>query len=133
MAELKKPCYTDDFQHLFYRTRGRRLTNHQYFVLKLTMIFFHTANQTLDSLHNDHSAVCTTFHNCIDLKTIVVGKQLMIMCTCNQLSKRSQHAVTLRKAYKYKICISLPYTHAHGSICMNTCSCTCPEIVDISA
>ena len=29
--------------------------------------FFHTANQILDSLHNDHSAVCTTFHNCIDL------------------------------------------------------------------
>ena len=47
------------------------------------------------------------------------------MCTCNQLSKRSQHAVTLRKAYKYKICISLSHTHAHGSmaLCMYTCSC----------
>ena len=39
-----------------------------------------------------------TFHNCIDHS----GWK----ATDNQLSKRSQHAVTLRKAYKYKI-----YTH----------------------
>ena len=56
--------YTDDCRHLFYRTSGRRLSNHQYFVLKPTMILFHTANQTLDSLHNDHSSACTTFNNC---------------------------------------------------------------------
>ena len=60
------------------------------------------------------------FLGMINLKTSGVGKQLMVCVPFNQLSKRSQHAVTLRKAYKYKICISLPYTHAHGSmyVCM---------------
>ena len=45
--------------------------------------------------------------------------------TChNQLSKRSRHAVTLRKAYKYKICISLTHTHAHGSmLCIHVAAC----------
>ena len=83
---------------------GGRLTNHQYFVLKVTMIFFHTANQTLDSLHNGHSAVCTTYD----------------MCTCHQLSKKSRHAVTFRKAYKYETCISLTHTHMHMALCMHT-------------
>ena len=36
-GRTQQTCYTDDCRHLFYRTRGRRLTNHQYFVLKLTM------------------------------------------------------------------------------------------------
>ena len=79
MAELNKnvtrmivaSCFTG-------QGGGDLLTNHLYFVLKLTMTFFHTANQTVDSLHNDHSPVCATFHNCIDLKTPVVGKQLMV-------------------------------------------------------
>ena len=44
------------------------------------------------------------------------------MCTCNQLSKRSQHAVTLRKVYKYKIC-NLYHTHMHMALCMYTWSC----------
>ena len=37
--------------------------------------FFHTANQTVDSLHNDHSA---TLHNCINLKTPSGWKALMV-------------------------------------------------------
>ena len=47
------------------------------------------------------------------------------MCTCNQLRKRSQHAATLRKAckYMYKICISLPHTHAHGSMYVHVAAC----------
>ena len=47
------------------------------------------------------------------------------MCTCNQLSNLSQHAVTHRKAYKYKICISLPHTHAHGSMYVAACLQLC--------
>ena len=46
----------------FLLDRGRRLTNNLYFVRKLTMIIFHTANQTVDYLHHDYSA---TFHNCV--------------------------------------------------------------------
>ena len=38
------------------------------------------------------------------------------MCTCNQLSKRSRHAVSLQE---YKIYISL----THMALCMYTCSC----------
>ena len=64
--------------------------------LKLTMIFFHTANQTVDSLHNDHSA---TFHNCIDLKTPVVGK----MCTCNHSFITSTYKPKKKKKKKKKI------------------------------
>ena len=45
------------------------------------------------------------------------------MCTCNQLSKRSRHAVTFRKAYKYKICISLTHTCTWLYVCMYACSC----------
>ena len=47
------------------------------------------------------------------------------MCRFNQLSKRSRHAVTLRKAYKYKFCISLPHTHAHGSMYVAACLQLC--------
>ena len=43
--------------------------------------------------------------------------------TDGMLSKRTRHAVTLRKAYKYKIRISLLYTHMHMALCMYTCSC----------
>ena len=93
-------------------------------LVKLTMIIFHTANQTPDSLHNDHSAVCTTFHHCIDLKTTVVGKQLMICVHATSSAKGHsiksllEKPTSIRSAYLYNA-----HTHAHGSICMYTCSC----------
>ena len=61
-------------------------------------------------------------------KTPVVGKQLMAgMCTCNQLSKRSQHAaVTLRKPTSIRSAY-LYHTHMHMAlwlyVCMYACSC----------
>ena len=108
MAELNK----DDFRHLFYRARGRRLTNHQYFVLKLTM--------TLDSLHNDHSVVCTTFHHFIDLKTTVVGKQLMICVHVTSSAKGHsmqsllEKPTSIRSAYLY-------HTHMHMALWLYVC------------
>ena len=88
------------------------------------MIFFHTANQTLDSLHmhNDHSAVCTTFHNCIDLKTPVFGKQLMICVHVTSSAKGRvmqsllEKPTSIRSAYLY-------HTHMRMALCMHTCSC----------
>ena len=86
------------------------------------MIFFHTANQALDSLHNDYSAVCTTFHNCIDLKTTVVGKQLMIYVHVTSSAKGHsmqsllEKPTSIRSAYLY-------HTHMHMALCMHTCRC----------
>ena len=85
--------------------RGK-LTNHLCFVAH-NDFFFHTANQTLDSLHIDHSAVLA-FHNCINLKTPVVGKQLMV-CGHVTSSAKGYGACKLRSAY-------LPHTHMHAHI-----------------
>ena len=55
----------------------------------------------------------------------MVGKQLMVCVDLTSSAKRSRHAVTLRKAYKYKFCISLPHTHAHGSMYVAACLQLC--------
>ena len=86
------------------------------------MIFIHTAYQTLDSLHNDHRAVCNIFHNCIYLKTTVVGKQLMVCVhvTGSAKGRRMQSLLekptSIRSAYLY-------HTHMHVALCMYACSC----------
>ena len=81
--------------------------------------FFHTANQTVDSPHNDHSAVCTTFHNCIDLKTSV---QLMV-CVHVTSSVNGRGMQSLLETATNIRCAYLYHTHMHMALCMYTCSC----------
>ena len=111
-GRTQQKCFTDECRHLFYWTRGRRLTNHQYFVLKLTMIIF-----TLPIKHYTACIMTTVLYVPHFIIALILKPQWLESnwwyVYMYQLSKRSQHAVTLRIAYTYKICISLPHTHAH--------------------
>ena len=90
----------------------------------MTTTFSH-CQSNIDSLHNDHSAICTTFHNCIDLKTPGVNwnrKQLMIFVHVTSSAKGHsmqsllEKPTSIRSAYLF-------HTRMHISICMHTCSC----------
>ena len=89
--------------------KGRRLTNQLYFVLKLTMIFFTLPNTT------DHSAVCTTFHNCVNL---IPHWLVHVTSSAKGHSMQSllEKPTSIRSAYLY-------HTHMHMALCMSTCSC----------
>ena len=62
------------------------------------------------------------FHNCIDLKTTVVGKQLMVCVHVTSSGKDRgmqsllEKPTSIRSAYLY-------HTHMHMALCMYTCSC----------
>ena len=103
-GRTQQTCCTDNCRHLFYRTRGRRLTNHQYFVLKLTIS---NTRQTACIM----TTVLYVPHFVIDLKTTVVGKQMMICIHVTSSAKGHSTQSLLEKPTSIR---SLSHTHAHG-------------------
>ena len=82
--------------------------------------FFHTANQTPDSLHNDHSADVPHFIIALILKPQCGWTATDGMCTCNQLSK-GYHG--MQSLLKKSTDLHISTTHMRMALCMYTCSC----------